>query len=104
SIPSSASAPTTTAAGSEPKRVRTVTIRPDGIDPSGRPVGGLSPSSGPSTTPARPATSAKSSQSGRNTGPLSLDPQATASAPPSPRDRVATAALPPAAPPAPAQP
>ena len=35
-----ASAATPTAPGSEPKRVRTVTIRPDGSDASGRPVAG----------------------------------------------------------------
>ena len=42
------------AGGSEPKKVRTVTIRPDGSDPSGRPVG-MAP---PAAQPARPRVAA----------------------------------------------
>ena len=94
---------TPTTAGSEPKRIRTVTIRPDGNDPSGRPVGGLAGSAGqtPSAAaPGRPATTAKSPQ--RGGAPMSLEPQTDAPAAP-PAPRVATAA--PATPaPAPAVP
>jgi hypothetical protein len=69
---------------SEPKRVRTVTIRPDGPDLSGRPVGSI----GTLPQQPRPATP----PSTRGGGPISLDPQASeppaATAPPT---RVATA-------------
>jgi hypothetical protein len=64
----------------EPKSIRTIPIRPDGADSSGRPVTG--------STPARPATVPKNAQAGRS-GPVSLDPQ-TPNGPvngPSSRDR-----------------
>jgi hypothetical protein len=60
------------AAPSEPKRVRTVTIRSDGSDASIRPVGA-------SSTAARTAPATKGSRG----GPLQLDP--LAEAPPAPR-------------------
>ena len=79
-----ASSPGTT----EPKRVRTVTIRPDGADLSGRPVGSLGGT--PASLPAAPARSAAPPAAPRNSGPISLDPQAPASErPPAPRDRIA---------------
>jgi hypothetical protein len=63
---------------SEPKKVRTVTIRPDGADASGRPV------SAPAAAP--PAATRGS------VGPLSLDPQAKEpAAAPAARARTATA-------------
>jgi hypothetical protein len=90
-------APSQGAAGSEPKKVRTVTIRPDGTDVSGRPVGALPPATqGPATTtrattpPAAPKAAAPA-PGGRN-APISLEPQAEEPAP-----RTRTAATPPAA-------
>ncbi len=67
------------AAGSnEPKKVRTVTIRPDGTDASGRPGGAPSPvaqatgqAGGAAAPRGGPAPAARGSG-----GPLSLDPQA----------------------------
>ncbi len=63
-----------TPGGGEPRKVRTVTIRPDGSDTSGRPV-----SSGhTATTPPAPrATTSRAPAPPRQTsnGPLSLDPQ-----------------------------
>jgi len=84
--------------GSEPKRIRTVTIRPDGTDLSGRPVGGISQSGEPpsAATATRPTTK-------RNGGPISLDPQTNAAAEPAPRERIATAPAQPPAPRAPAE-
>jgi hypothetical protein len=68
--PSTSSQPIT-----EPKRVRTVTIRPDGADVSGRPVPGLGTPSGlaqvPSTRGTPPAPTARTPNA-----PVSLDPQA----------------------------
>jgi SPOR domain len=78
--PSTAAPPT---GPGEPKKVRTVTIRPDGTDVSGRPVG-LPPPTGrapdttattrPATPPAQKAT-APATAPARSGGPLSLDPQ-----------------------------
>ena len=87
-----------TAGGNEPKRVRTVTIRPDGTDLGGKPVGGMSDNA--QGAGARTSGSAarqspvlpKSAQPARNGGPISLDPQNSAaeeSAPPV-RERVAS--------------
>ena len=85
-----ASAPTLPGVG-EPKRVRTVTIRPDGADLSGRPVGSIG---GPSTA-SIPAARQAPPATARNGGPISLDPQAPASAPPpAARERPADAAVP----------
>jgi SPOR domain len=68
------------------KRVRTVTIKPDGQ--SG---GGSSPSAAAATTPSRPAPAAKAAPR----GPISLDPQeSSAPPPPAPRERVAAASPP----------
>jgi len=76
-VPSAPASPTGTS--TEPRKVRTVTIRPDGGDASGRPTG---------ASPA-PRAAAPPRSSG---GPLSLDPQAKDSAPPpAPRARTATA-------------
>ena len=78
------------AAGGEPKRVRTVTIRPDGADPSGRPVANTTaPAPAPrATTPPAPRAPA-ARQQGPGGGPLSLDPQPGEQPPP--RARTATA-------------
>ncbi|MEA2905001.1 MAG: hypothetical protein QOI12_2388 [Alphaproteobacteria bacterium] len=104
--------PSTTASSSkdEPKRVRTLTIRPDGTDLSGKPVTGIS-SSGPAAPAANaraaPAAKQTQTQTSRN-GPLSLDPQTQASAvPPPPQARASvpppetTAPAPRVTPPAP---
>jgi len=69
-------APTT-----EPKKVRTVTIRPDTGDPSGRPVGSI----GDVARAAAPPST-------RGTGPISLDPRAE---PPAQRPQPPAAAAPP---------
>jgi hypothetical protein len=85
------------AGGSEPKKVRTVTIRPDGNDMSGRPVGALPPGTQPpATTRAAPPPPAPRAAPTANGGanPISLDPQA---APPAPAPSNRTAAAPPAA-------
>ena len=97
----------------EPKRVRTVTIRPDGTDVTGTPVGGAGQPGGPAAgaPPGRSVPAAKSGQPARSTGPLSLDPQVSASAQPAsapqpapaPRERV-TALPQPATPDPPLQP
>jgi hypothetical protein len=70
------------------KRVRTLTIRPDGESTS-RTASNNPP---PSATPPRPAPAPKAAPP-RNTGPISLDPQEPA-APPVPRGRTAVAAPP----------
>jgi len=68
-------------ASNEPKKVRTVTIRPDGTDVSGRPQGAASPAT---------ATAPRSSAASR--APLSLDAQSAEPAPAAPnRTRTATA-------------
>ena len=82
----SAVAPSAPAApsGTEPRKVRTVTIRPDGGDASGRQA----------TAPAAPgaAPAPRAATPAPKNGPLSLDPQAQDSAPPpAPRTRTATA-------------
>ena len=88
-------------AASEPKKVRTVTIRPDGTDVSGRPVGALpSATQAPATTrsattpPAPRATTPAAAPTRGGNGPISLDPQSSepAAAPPAPaRARIAAA-------------
>jgi hypothetical protein len=83
---------------SEPKRVRTVTIRPDGSDVSARPVGAPSPqakgAANPSAAPTPPAPRATPTPT-RGGGPISLDPQTppseTGTVPPPARARTATA-------------
>ena len=92
-----------TASGSnEPKKIRTVTIRPDGSDTSGRPVTSqVATAAAPVMTPAAPrqvapTPAAPKAAPARNNGPISLDPQSEPSAAP----RTRTAAAPPAATPA----
>jgi hypothetical protein len=103
--PSPSGAAAAGAGSNEPKKVRTVTIRPDGADLSGKPVGGIGPAGGSQSSAAsasaRPAPGAKPATRG---SPLSLEPQnAPASDPdpfpaaPAPRAR-ATAPVPPPAP------
>ncbi len=89
--PSSASSPAST----EPKKIRTVTIRPDGADVSGQPIGapalqepGAVPAGAP--RPAAPPPAPKSAAN-RSGGPLSLDPQASEPAAGAGRTQVATA-------------
>jgi hypothetical protein len=84
-----ASAPTPSGAGSEPKKVRTLAILPDGsMDPTARPVGN-SPAlqSAPATATRQPTQSAKPAPTPApppptraSTGPLSIDPQVQAAA------------------------
>jgi hypothetical protein len=78
---------------SEPKKVRTVTIRPDGSDPSARPVAAAPPSISPVTS--RPAVAPATKQAARG-GPLSLDPQAQPEPPAQPAPVSRTASIPPA--------
>src|SRR5262249_17977715 len=93
-----------TASGSnEPKKIRTVTIRPDGSDMSGRPVTSqVATAAAPVMTPAAPRQAApapaapKAAPARSNNGPISLDPQNE----PSAAARTRTAAAPPAAVPA----
>ena len=70
----------------EPKKIRTVTIRPDGGDMSGKPV----PSQGASAAQAPTPAAAKAAPA-RSSGPISLDPQSDAAA----ASRTRTAAAPP---------
>jgi len=81
-------------ASNEPKKVRTVAVRPDGGDTSGRPMTGqAAPAANaaprPSATPAAPKAAPA-----RTNGPISLDPQSEQAAAPASRTR--TAAAPPA--------
>jgi SPOR domain len=57
-------------APNEPKKVRTVTIRPDGSDMSAKPVGAPPPAAPSAAAPAAPKAAAA-----RSGGPVSLDPQ-----------------------------
>jgi hypothetical protein len=62
---------TNSSGGNEPKKVRTVTIRPDGSDPVGRAAGaGQAAGQVPAQPAARPAAVPRNSG-----GPISLDPQ-----------------------------
>jgi len=102
SVPSS---PAPAAGATEPKKVNTLAIRPEGVDPMTRLVGGVvgaplqtAPSSQPVATTRPPAAATPTAPPPRrnNGGPLSLEPQAqgdTASSyqPAPPPDRVATA-------------
>jgi hypothetical protein len=110
--------PAAAGAGSgEPKRVRTVTIRPDGTDLSGRPVGAPPPAARATTNPttANPTTTATTTPPAprataptrSGSGPISLDPRTapaetatvppTAAVPPPARTRTAVAPPPQAA-------
>jgi hypothetical protein len=95
------------AGGNEPRKVRTVTIRPDGTDVSGRPVGALPPGmpspasavSRPATTPPAPratgpAAGPAAAPAPNGASPLSLEPQA-GEPPAAPAARARTAAVPP---------
>jgi SPOR domain len=90
--------------GSDSKRVRTLSIRPDGEAPSRESASREAPSREPpsrsasnnpppSAAPPRPVPVPKTPP--RNTAPISLDPQEPA-APPAPRERTAAVAAPPA--------
>jgi hypothetical protein len=75
-----ATPPNDSKSSNEPKRVRTVTIRPDGNDPSGRPVGTLPPmaSQSPGNANARQVTppAPRAAAPARNgSGPVSLEAQ-----------------------------
>lgn len=92
--PGSPASPT---ASSEPKKVRTVTIRPDGSDGGARP---LTPTAPPSVAPvaSRPAATVPAKPAARG-GPLSLDPQASQAGEPAQSAPISrTASIPPAAP------
>lgn len=101
--PPASSASTPAAGSNEPKRVRTVTIRPDGTDVSGRPAGAPPPTAlqSPANANARQITppaprAAAPARSG--SGSVSLEPQASPSDPgaaPAGRSRTAAAPLPP---------
>jgi hypothetical protein len=96
--PAAAPAAPAAPASTEPRRVRTVTIRPDGTDLSGRPVGapppGQTPSAAPrAPTPPAPRAAPVATTPPRNAaagGPISLDPQSGEPAA-APRTRTATA-------------
>jgi hypothetical protein len=90
----------------EPKKVRTLTIRPDGGDMSGKPVtsqaasaaqAALAQPSAASAPRQAPAPAAAKAAPARSSGPVSLDPQSEAPAVATTRTRTA------AAPPAPAR-
>jgi hypothetical protein len=92
-----------TASGStEPKKIRTVAIRPDGTDVSGRPIGGQPAAAQAAATPAAPRPTAAPAAPkatpapARNSGPISLDPQPNEPAG-APAGRTRTAAAPPVA-------
>ncbi len=90
----------------EPKKIRTLTIRPDGGDMSGKPVtsqaasaaqAALAQPSAASAPRQAPAPAAAKAAPARSSGPVSLDPQSEAPAAATTRTRTA------AAPPAPAR-
>lgn len=86
---SQSSAAASAAPGSnEPKKVRTLAIRPDGTDASPKPGVAAGP-------PGSPPSRSTGSPDARGAGPLSLDPQAGPTpAAPAPRVRTATAPVP----------
>src|SRR5262245_18511857 len=99
----SAAQPSTgTASGSnEPKKVRTVTIRPDASDVTGRPIQ-AAPAQAPAQAPAATAQQRQAAAPGapkaapaRTGGPIALEPQGEPAAPAATRTR--TAAAPPVA-------
>src|SRR5262249_39216951 len=103
--PGQGAMPAGAASGSdEPKKVRTLTIRPDGGDTSGKPVSSQAASAAqapvaPGSTAAAPwqapAPAAAKAAPARSSGPVSLDPQSDAPAAAPTRTR--TAAAPPVA-------
>jgi hypothetical protein len=63
---------------SEPKKVRTVAIRPDGADPMARPISGAgasAPQIAPPAAATRPPPAPKPAAATAHSGPLSIDPQ-----------------------------
>jgi SPOR domain len=77
-------------APNEPKKVRTVTIRPDGSDASAKPVGVPPPAPSSAAAPAAPKAGAP-----RSGGPISLDPQGGGEPAVATAGRTQTAAAPP---------
>jgi SPOR domain len=71
------------------KRIRTLTIRPDGAEPPARQPSGNPPSA---ATPPKQAPAPKAA----SRAPISLDPQEPPTPPPAPRERERVAAAPPA--------
>jgi hypothetical protein len=99
----SSAAPQSAPAGTEPKKVRTVLIRPDGVDPMARPVTGMgaapqpAPSQPVATSRQPPAAKPAPAPARNGGGPLSLEPQAGDPAPsnqPAPRAAGAAPAQP----------
>src|SRR5262249_33477333 len=78
----------------EPKKIRTVVIRPDASDASGKPVSSQ-PAAAPRRAAARAAAKAATASAARNGGPISLEPQPSEGAA-APAARTRTAAAPPA--------
>src|SRR5215510_9783193 len=78
----------------EPKKIRTVVIRPDASDASGKPVSSQ-PVAAPRPAAAPPAPKAATASAARNGGPISLEPQPSEPAA-APAARTRTAAAPPA--------
>src|SRR5262249_32422213 len=76
----------------EPKKIRTVVIRPDASDASGKPVSGQ-PAAAPRPPAAPAAPKAAAASAARNGGPTRLEPQPSE---PAPAARTRTAAAPPA--------
>jgi len=82
-------------ASNEPKKVRTVPIRPDGGDVSAKPVGGQAAPAANAALHASATPAAPKAAPARSNGPISLDPQSEPAAAPASRTR--TAAAPPVA-------
>ena len=78
----------------EPKKIRTVVIRPDASDASGKPVSSQ-PAAAPRPAAAPAAPKAATASAARNGGPISLEPQPSEPAA-APAARTRTAAAPPA--------
>src|SRR5262249_35346547 len=89
-------APGQGANASEPKKIRTVVIRPDASDASGKPVSSQ-PAAAPRPAAAPAAPKAATASAARNGAPISLEPQPSEPAA-APAARTRTAAAPPAAP------
>jgi cell division protein FtsN len=94
-----------TLAGDEPRKIRTYSIRPDQVDPSGQPAGAAAAPSGrqasrtaqPAAAPARsPGRSVEDANASAGTAPLSLSPNAGEAPAPRPQ-RVASLPAEPAA-------
>src|SRR5262249_24327546 len=82
---------TSPSASNEPKKIRTVPIRPDGGDASSKPVSGQA-AQAPNAAPRPGATpAAPKAAPARSNGPISLDPQSEPAAAPASRTRTAAA-------------